>query len=184
MRRVRVALLEGTRESLRSVAPIDLVRSDLELMCRSIVLVEHGVEGHDRHIEEISRLEQELAGARENLKWSLAANDDLSATVAREAAGRELAAKDAAEARRLLASTKEEALRAATEVVEVKKMAEEKLSSSADELAALQTAKEQVEGELDQIMRSRRSCSSNASTERCVKPTCFMGGRRPLVTST
>ena len=150
MRRVRVALPEGTRESLRSVAPIDLVRSGLELMCWSIVLVEHGVEGHDWHAEEISRLEQELAEARENLKRSLAANDDLSASVAREAAGRELAAKDAAEARRLLASAKEEALRAAAEVVEVKKTAEEKLSSSAAELAALQTTKEQVEAELDQ----------------------------------
>ncbi|XP_068483341.1 uncharacterized protein [Phaseolus vulgaris] len=146
MRRVRVALPEGTRESLRSVPPIDLVRSGLELMCRSIVLVEHGVEGHDRHAEEVTRLEQELAEAREELKRSLAANAELLAN----AAERELVAKDAAEARQLLASAKEEARRAAAEVVEVKKMAEEKLSSSASELAALQTAKEQVEAELDQ----------------------------------
>jgi len=150
MRIVRVALPEGTQESLRSVAPMDLVRSGLELMCRSIVLVEHGVEGHDRHAEEISRMEQELAEARENLKRSLTANDDLSASVAWEAAERELAKKDAAEARRLLASAREEALRAAAEAAEVKKMAEEKLSSSAAELAALQAAKEQVEAELDQ----------------------------------
>ncbi len=150
MRRVRVALPEGTRESLRSVPPIDLVRSGLELMCRSIVLVEHGVEGHDRHAEEVTRLEQELAEAREDLQRSLAANAELSANAAREAAEREQAAKGAAEARQLLASAKEEARRAAAEVVEVKKMAEEKLSSSASELAALQTAKEQVEAELDQ----------------------------------
>ena len=149
-RRVRVALPEGTRESIRSVAPLDLLKSGLELMCRSIVLVEQGIEGHDQHAEDVSRLEQELAEARENLKRSLAANDDLSASAAREAAKRELAEKDAAEARRLLASAKEEALKAATEAVEVKRMAEEKLSSLAAELAALQTAKEQVEAELDQ----------------------------------
>ena len=71
-------------------------------MCRSIVLVEHGIEGHDRHAEDISRMEQELAEARENLKWSLAANDDFSANAAREAAERELTA----EARRLLASAR------------------------------------------------------------------------------
>jgi len=49
-----------------------------------------------------------------------------------------------------LASAKEEALRAAAEVAEVKKTPEEKLSSSAAELAALHAAKEQVETELDQ----------------------------------
>ena len=38
-RRVRVALLEGTRESIWSVAPMDLLKSGLELMCRSINLV-------------------------------------------------------------------------------------------------------------------------------------------------
>ena len=37
MRRVHVALPEGTRESLRSVPPIDLVRSGLELMCLSLI---------------------------------------------------------------------------------------------------------------------------------------------------
>ena len=145
-----MALPEGTRESIRSVAPIDLLKSGLELMCRSIVLVEQGIEGHGQHAEDVSRLEQELAVACENLKRSLAANDDLSASATREAAKRELADKDAAEARRLLASAKEEASRAAAEAVEVKKMAEEKLSSSAAELAALQAAKEQVEAELDQ----------------------------------
>jgi len=149
-RRVCVALLEETRESIWSVAPIDLLKSGLELMCRSIVLVEHWIEGRDRHAEAISRLEQELTEARENLKRSLAANDDLSASAAQEAAKRELAEKDAAEARRLLASAKEEALRAATEVAEAKKAVEEKLSSSAAELVALQVAKEQVEVELDQ----------------------------------
>ena len=41
-RRVCVALPEETRESIRGVSPSDLLRRDLELMCRSIVLVKHG----------------------------------------------------------------------------------------------------------------------------------------------
>jgi len=140
-----VALPEETQESIRAISPMDLLRSGLELMCRSIVLVEHGIEGRDRHAEDMSRLEQELAEDREDLRRSLAANNDLSASAAREAAERELAEKDVAEVRRLLEVAKAEALRAATEVAEVKKTTEEKLSSSAAELAALQTAKEQVE---------------------------------------
>jgi len=72
----------------------------------------------------------------------LATNEDLSTSAAREAAKRELAEKDAVEARRLMALAKEEASRTTTEAAEVKKMAEEKLSSSAVELAALQVAKE------------------------------------------
>ena len=55
-------------------------------MCRSIVLVEHGIEGRGRNAEDISRLEQEVAEARENLRRSFAANDDLSANAVREAA--------------------------------------------------------------------------------------------------
>jgi len=61
---------------------MDLLKNGLELMCLSIVLVEHGIEGRDWHAEDISRLEQELSEACENLKRSLAANDDLSARVA------------------------------------------------------------------------------------------------------
>ena len=37
MRRVRVALPDETRESFRDVSPSDLLRSGLELMCRSVV---------------------------------------------------------------------------------------------------------------------------------------------------
>ena len=43
--RVRVALPEETRESIRGVSPSDLPRSGLELLCRSIVLVEHVIQG-------------------------------------------------------------------------------------------------------------------------------------------
>ena len=145
-----MALPEGTRESIRAVDPLDLLKGGLELMCRSIVLVEQGIEGHGQQAEDVSQLEKKLAEARENLTRSLAVNDDLSASTAREVAKRECAEKDAAEARRLLASAREEALRAAAEAAEVKKTAEEKLSSSVVELAALQAAKEQVEAELDQ----------------------------------
>jgi len=78
----------------------------------------------------------------------LAANNELSARIAREAAERELAQQDVPEARQRLVAGEAEALRAATEIVELKKMVEErdeKLSSSIAELAALQTAKDQVE---------------------------------------
>jgi len=52
-----------------------------------------------------------------------------------------------------LAGREAETLRAATEIAELKKMVkerDEKLSSSATELAALQVAKDQAEAELDQ----------------------------------
>jgi len=71
-------------------------------------------------------------------------------------------------------------MRAAAEVSEVKKAAEEKLSSSAAELAALQVEKEQVEAELDQNYEELEELL----TELCAKPMFSMGGRRPLVNST
>jgi len=150
MRRVRVALSKETRELIRVVSPSDLLRSGLDLMCRSIVLVENGIQGHDRHAEDVSQLEHELVEDREDLRHSLAANNDLSASVAQEVAEKELAQRDATEAR---AAKEAEALRAATEIAELKKVVEErdgKLSSSTIELAALQAAEEQVEAELDQ----------------------------------
>jgi len=47
---------------------LSLLGTPLELMCWSIVLVEHGIEGRDRHAEDLSRLEQKLTEARESLK--------------------------------------------------------------------------------------------------------------------
>ena len=179
-RRVRVTLPEGTRESIRSVGPMDLLKSGLELMCRSIVLVEQGIEGHGQHAEDASRLEQDLAEARENLKRSLATNEDLSASAAREAAKRELVEKDVAEARRLLALAKEEASRAAAEAVEVKKMAEEKLSSSAAELAALQAAKDQVEAELDRNYDESEELLKQCF-DRAVRQAHFLYGGPPTL---
>ncbi|XP_068484699.1 uncharacterized protein [Phaseolus vulgaris] len=151
--RVHVALPNETRESIRGVSPSDLLRSGLELMCRSIVLFQNGIQGRDRQADDVSQLEHQLAEATEDLKQSLAANNELLARIAREAAKRELAQKDAAEARQRLAAREAETLRAAIEIAELKKMVEEtdeKLSSSATELAALQAAKDQVEAELDQ----------------------------------
>jgi len=60
-------------------------------MCRSIVLIEHGIQDRDRHAEDVSRLEHQLAESSEDLKQSLAANNELSARIAREASNRELA---------------------------------------------------------------------------------------------
>jgi len=114
----------------------------------------------------------------------LAANDDLSASAAREAGKRELAEKDVAEARRLLALAKEEASRAVVEAVKVKKMAEEKLSSSAAELAALQIAKEQVEAELDQNYEESEELLKHCFDRAVRQAHVLYGGRRPLVNVT
>jgi len=122
-------------------------------MCRSIVLIEHGIQGLDRHAEDVSRLEHQLAEASEDLKQSLAANSEVSTKIAQEGAEREIAQKDAVEVRQLLVAEKAEALRAATEIAALKRMVEErdeKLSSSTIELVALQAAKDEAEAELDQ----------------------------------
>jgi len=63
-----VALLKETRESIRGISPSDLLRSGLELMCHSIALVEYGIQGRDRHVEVVSRLEHQLAEASVDLK--------------------------------------------------------------------------------------------------------------------
>ena len=175
---------EETRESIRSINPLDLLKSGLELMCRSIVLVEHEIEGRDRHAKVISRLEKELIEARENLKRSLAAVGGLSTSAAREVAKREIAEKSAAEARRILALAKEEALRAAAEAVEVKKTAEEKLSSRSLSWSPSKLPRSRSRLSSTKTMKSRRSCLSSASTEQCAKPMFSMGGCRALVNST
>jgi len=140
MGRVRVALSEEIRESIRGVSPMDLLRSGLELVCRSIVLVEHGIQGQDRCADDVSLLEHQLAEASTNLKQSLAANNELSAQIAREGVEREIAQREAAEVKWLLATEKAKMLRVATENAMVKNLVEEgkkKLSSSVEELAAL-----------------------------------------------
>ena len=149
-RRVRVALPDEARDPLRSVAPSELLRSGFELMCRSVVLVQSGLQGQDRQAEDVSALEHKLSEAAEDLKQSLTANTNLSARIAAEAAERELAQKEAAEAKRQLEAEK---LRAAAEIANLKKLVEEKdgqLSASATEMAALQLAKQQAEAELDE----------------------------------
>jgi len=138
-RRVRVALPDEARDPLRDVSPSELLRSGFELMCRSVVLVQSGLQGRDRQAEVVSSLEQ-----------SLSANTNLSALVATEAAEKELAQREAGEAKRQLEAEK---LRAAAEITNLKKLVEEKseqLSTSATEMAALQLAKEQAEAELDE----------------------------------
>jgi len=139
-RRVRVALLDEARDPLRDVSPSELLRSSFELMCRSVVLVQSGLQGRDRQAEVVSSLEHKLSEATEALEEFLSANTNLSALVATEAA----------EAKRQLEAEK---LRAAAEITNLKKLVEEKseqLSASATDMAALQLAKEQVEAELDE----------------------------------
>jgi len=149
-RRVRVALPEETRESFREVSPSDLLRSGFELMCHSVVLVQHGLQGRDQHVEAVSHLEHQLSEATQSLKQSLAANADLTAKIAKEAAEQELAQNEIIEARRQLEAEKR---RAAAKIAQLKKLAEErgeKLAASVAEMAALQAAKDQVEAELDE----------------------------------
>ena len=149
-RRVRVALPDEARDPLRDVSPSELLRSDFELMCRSVVLVQSGLQGRDCQAEVVSSLEHKLSEATEALEQSLSANTNLSTLVATEAAEKELAQREAAEAKRQLEAEK---LRAAAEITNLKKLDEEKseqLSASATEMAALQLAKEQGEAELDE----------------------------------
>jgi len=56
----------------------------------------------------------------------LAANNELSAKIAREGAEREIAQSEAAEAKRLLEEEKAEKLRVAAENVSLKKLVEER----------------------------------------------------------
>jgi len=67
-RRVRIALPDETRESIRAVSPTDLMRSGLDLLCRSVVLFEQGMHDQDRRVEEVSLLEHRLTEASDNLK--------------------------------------------------------------------------------------------------------------------
>jgi len=106
----------------------------------------------DRRAEEVSLLEHRLSETSDNLKQSLAANTELSAKIARAEAERELAQGEAAEAKRLLEGERAERLRVAAKNATLKELVEksnQKLSSSARELAALQVAKDEVEAELD-----------------------------------
>ena len=145
-----MALPDESRESFREVSPSDLLRSGFELMCRSVVLVQHGLQGRDRHVEVVSHLEHQLSEATQDLKESLAANTDLTTKIAKEATEKELAQNEAVELRRQLEAEK---ARAATEIDALKKLVEEraeKLSTSVAEVAALQAAKDRAEAELDE----------------------------------
>ncbi|KAK7354329.1 hypothetical protein VNO80_19789 [Phaseolus coccineus] len=113
---------------------------------RSVVLVQHGLQGRVRQAEDVSQLEHQLAEATEALKQSVAANNELSAKIAKEAAERELAQGEVAEVRRQL-----DAERSRAELKKLAKERGEKLAASVAEVAALQTAKEQVEA--DELMR-------------------------------
>jgi len=86
------------------------------------------------------------------LKQALAAYSEFSEKIARETVEREIAQREATEARCYLATVKVELARVAAESAQLKKMIEErdeKLSSSTTELATLQAAKDEVETKLD-----------------------------------
>ena len=169
-RRVRVALPDESQESLREVTPAELLRSGLELVCRSVVLFQHGLQGQDRHMETVSQLEHQLSEATQSLEQSLAANADLSTKIAKESTERELAQSEAGEARRQL---KAERRRVAAEVAQLKKWADEKLAESAAEVLALKTAKAKVEAELDENYDEAEELLKQCF-ERAVRQACWV----------
>ena len=118
------------------------------MLCRSVVMVQLGIQERERHAEEISRLDHQLAKASGQLQQSLVANSDLSKRWPRRRKRR----REVAEAERLLGEVKVEMARVATENTHLNKMVEEmdeKLSSSATELATLKAAKDEAKDELD-----------------------------------
>ena len=127
-------------------------------MCRSVVLVQLCLQGRDRQAEDVSQLEHQLSEATQDSKQSLAANNDLSAKIAKEAAERELAQKEAAEARRQLEAEK---LRAAAEITELKMLAEREVRSSHPQPLSwppFKPPKIKPRPSLMRIMRRPRSC--------------------------
>jgi len=90
----------------------------------------------------------------------LVANNELSAKIAWEGGEREIAQREAAEAKWLLEEERVEKLRVAAESASLKKLVEEsnlKLSSLAKELAALQAAKKRSRQSSTKTMKIQRS---------------------------
>jgi len=132
-RRVRVALPEKTRDVIWGVPSSDLLRGGLEMLCCSVVMVQLEIKEREHHVEEISRLDHQLAEASDQQQQSLAANFDLSKRSNSEVAEKEKARWEVAEVERLLGKVKAEIARVATKNTHLKKMVEErdeKLSSS------------------------------------------------------
>ena len=147
-----MTLPEDTREVILGVPSSDLLRGGLEILCWSFVMVQLGIQEREHHADEISWLEHKVAEGVEHLKQALAANSEFLEMIAREAAERELAQQEVAEAGLRLREMKAEMARVVVENTNLKRMVEErdeKLSSSATELANLQSAKDEAEEELD-----------------------------------
>jgi len=66
-RRVRVALPEDTWEVIRGVPSSELLRGGLEMLCHSVVLIQLGIQERERHAEEISRLDHQVAERTDQL---------------------------------------------------------------------------------------------------------------------
>jgi len=67
------------------------------MLTRLFVMVQLGIQERDRHAEDISRLEHEVAESADRLKQALNANTELSEKTAWEATEQELAQHEAAE---------------------------------------------------------------------------------------
>jgi len=106
-------------------------------------MIQLGSQDRDRHAEEISWLEHELAEASCHLKQSLAANFEFSERLAREVAEKEKAQQGVVEAEPRLLEMVAEVARVMVEE------RYEKLLSMATELAHLQAARDEVEADLD-----------------------------------
>jgi len=115
-------------------------------------MIQLGIRERKRQDEEISQLEHEVVEGTDRLKQSLAAHSKLSEKIYREMVDKELAQQEAIDVGRRLGEARAEMDKVATENAKLKRMVEErdeKLSSSATELATLQAAKDEVEPEFD-----------------------------------
>jgi len=150
-------------------------------------MVQLGVQERERHAEEISRLEHEVAEASDHLKQCLAANSELSKKMAREMAEKELAKQEAAEVSRRLAAVEADMARVVAENTELTKMVEErddKLSSSMNELATIKAIRDEVEAELDHNFDHTEELLKQSFLCAVRQIHVLYGGHRPLVPST
>lgn len=79
-----------TQEMIRAVPDDELNQGSIEMICRGLVLAWLGADVWGHRVEEISRLEHELAEASGNLRQSLKANNAYEERLAKEIVEREI----------------------------------------------------------------------------------------------
>ena len=121
-RGVQLELREATREVIQVVPLSDLLKGGLEILYRSLVMIQLRCQDQDRHAEEISRLEHELSETLGNLKQSLVANSEYAEMLARETAEKKKAQQGVTEAEHHVAEVEAEVATVMTENTRLKRM--------------------------------------------------------------